>query len=88
MSRLDYYDGGRLVRVPDLSVPAEITQCLAGPDKDYITCPSCDGQGERGISQDYWGNWNTKQCWACDGMGEVTPDDAIDIRERMNEEQS
>jgi DnaJ-class molecular chaperone len=37
----------------------------------YFDCPRCNGSGEIGTSQDYFGNWNTKTCRHCDGTGEV-----------------
>lgn len=74
---VDYYDGGRLIRVSTIPSP---------PDSDPIEaptvpCPACDGKGERGVSQDYFGNWNTEQCRLCDGEGEISQADADEFEE-------
>lgn len=34
-----------------------------------LPCPSCDGQGEIGTSQDYFGQWHTETCRDCQGSG-------------------
>ena len=34
-----------------------------------VECPACDGQGEIGVSQDYYGNWNIETCRDCGGLG-------------------
>lgn len=39
-------------------------------------CPTCDGAGEVGVRQDYYGNWDTEQCGDCHGEGEIfVPDE-------------
>lgn len=37
-----------------------------------LTCHDCHGAGEVGVSQDYWGNWNTEPCRLCRSQGWVT----------------
>lgn len=44
-----------------------------GDGPDLIECPTCEGQSEIGVRQDYWGNWETRRCPACDGEGSVPP---------------
>lgn len=48
-----------------------------------VPCPYCQGAGENGTHQNYWGAWETEQCQACDGTGEVTHDRAEQIRDEM-----
>lgn len=35
------------------------------------TCRACQGQGEIGTRQDYWGNWDTETCRDCQGTGQT-----------------
>lgn len=36
----------------------------------FRECPTCEGGGEVGTRQDYWGNWDTRTCPTCAGTGE------------------
>lgn len=36
---------------------------------DQMDCTECRGEGEIGVRQDHWGNWETKTCWRCQGYG-------------------
>lgn len=49
-------------------------------DLRYVPCAECNGQGEIGTSQDYFGNWNTRECRCCQGHGEITTERAADWR--------
>lgn len=35
----------------------------------WVPCPACDGEAERGTTQDGDGNWDTETCAACGGDG-------------------
>lgn len=35
----------------------------------FVTCPECGGDGEVGVRQDHWGDWDTEPCWVCRGHG-------------------
>lgn len=51
-----------------------------------VACPACDGHGEHGTHQDYWGSWDTEPCRPCNGLGEVTPEEAEQIRADLAEQ--
>lgn len=40
-------------------------------DIDNAVCVTCEGAGEIGVRQDYWGNWETEQCRDCNGTGDA-----------------
>lgn len=42
------------------------------PEPVLLHCKACDGAGEVGTRQDYWGNWDTETCRLCQGEGQVT----------------
>lgn len=44
----------------------------------WVTCPTCEGAGEVGTRQDYWGNWDTETCRPCNGTGDV---DVLELAE-------
>lgn len=48
-------------------------------------CIACDGSGEIGTRQDYFGNWDTEQCRCCRGEGEITSERAAEWRALLEE---
>lgn len=43
-------------------------------------CPTCEGAGEIGTRQDYWGNWETETCRTCHGVGIISVEEAAAYR--------
>lgn len=48
---------------------------VAAPVAEYVEtfeCPKCQGGGEIGTTQDYFGNWDSETCRYCGGSGVVS----------------
>lgn len=61
---------------------AESMTTTATPVPVCITtdCLVCEGAGEVGTRQDYWGNWETETCRLCSGVGILSVEAAAEYR--------